>query len=248
MRILISNDDGVAAPGLAALVKELCRHHEVAVAAPTEEQSGMSHAFTVHKRIYVTRYEPLETKCSGVVAYSIGGTPTDCVKLYLEGLAEETPELIISGINHGANLGTDVVYSGTIGAALEGWLHKIPAIAVSLDKKSEISYDEVAAILSERLPKFFADEELPFFLNINFPVRFSTPEPDFVYAVLGGRDYKNAFSRHEEDGKVYYVVGGEAYDTDDHALTDIYAVKHGRISVTPLISDITDYYHLSGRI
>ena len=146
MRILLTNDDGIGAPGLSALAKALSTVHEVVVAAPTAEQSGMAHALTVHRDIEVRGYDGLGD--TAAEAWSIDGTPTDCVKIFLEALAkrEEWPELVISGVNKGANLGTDVLYSGTVGGALEGYMHDIPAIALSLDVHSSLSFDETADI------------------------------------------------------------------------------------------------------
>ena len=118
IRILISNDDGIQSPGIEALVKVLHKEHKVIIAAPVTQQSAMAHALTVRKRLYVEHYAPLEEKY-GVEALMVSGTPTDCVKLYMEGIAKEKIDLVISGINNGSNLGTDILYSGTLGAALE---------------------------------------------------------------------------------------------------------------------------------
>ena len=151
LRILLTNDDGIAAAGIAALVESLKGEHDIVVAAPTREMSGMSHAISVGKRLYVDRYAPYEEQ-HGVEAYRIDGTPADCVMLYLEAIAERNPDLVISGINHGSNLGTDVLYSGTVNAAMEGYLHDIPAIAVSLERSSKIPFIEIADIVRDALP------------------------------------------------------------------------------------------------
>ncbi len=249
MRILLSNDDGVKAMGIEALAAALAVRHEVVVVAPAAEQSGMSHALTVHKKMELSHYAPLEDKY-GITALQLAGTPTDCVKLYLEALAvEEGPELVISGINHGANLGTDVLYSGTVGAALEGYLHQIPALAVSLDAASEISYTTTAEMVAEQLEFFLGQEPEPCFLNLNFPKRFSDLQPRFVFTKLGNRDYLNAFQKFTEpDGRVYYQMAGEIYDTNNDQATDIHAVEQGYISVTPLQTDLTNYLSLENML
>ena len=154
MRILISNDDGIQAKGLESLVKAFCaRKHTVVVSAPARQQSGMAHALNVGRPLELIRGEALAEKY-GIEAWAVDGTPTDSVKLYLEALAEEKPDVVVSGINHGANLATDILYSGTVGAAMEGMLHDISSFAVSLDVASTISYDEAAeefALILERV-------------------------------------------------------------------------------------------------
>ena len=159
LRILLTNDDGIEAAGIEALVRVLSPHHTVVVAAPAFEQSGMSHAITVKRCIRLDRCLPLEERY-GVAAYRIEGTPADCVKLYLEAISSDIyPEYVISGINHGANLGTDVLYSGTANAAMEAYLHGITATAISIDMESEISYDTAAyAAWSSRLHQRFSKD------------------------------------------------------------------------------------------
>lgn len=244
MRVLLSNDDGINAKGLQALIPALTdRGHEVVVAAPKYEQSGMAHAMSVHRRIEVARAREIEEKFD-VEAWSIDGTPTDCVKLYLEALQNphKSADLIISGINHGANLATDVLYSGTVGAALEGFLHHIPALAVSLDKDSQLTYDHTAVLTTEFLEKLLAKESSSFFYNINFPVKLSQEQPEFVMATLGWRDYVNAFVKEtDEDGRVYFNVAGEISDVSKEEPTDIWATKNGMIAVTPLSTDWLDH-------
>ena len=245
MRILLTNDDGVEAAGIEALVRVLSPHHTVVVAAPAFEQSGMSHAITVKKCIRLDRYRPLEERY-GVAAYRIEGTPADCVKLYLEAISSDIyPEYVISGINHGANLGTDVLYSGTANAAMEAYLHGITATAVSLDMKSEISYDTAARLMEENLFSLFYEEGKVNFYNVNFPKKFGENGPQFVFTQLGRRDYINAFQRMEDvDGKECYFLGGEILDEGNSDATDIAAAECGYISVTPLQTDLTDYLYL----
>ena len=240
MKILLVNDDGIQSIGIQALAHELSLKHDIVVAAPAMEQSGMAHAITVHKRIEVETYPPLlEAGC--MEAWRIHGTPADCVKIYLEAMsAQQKPDLVVSGINKGANLGTDVLYSGTVGGAIEGHLHGIPYIAVSLDIDSEISYENVARLFMQRLPMLL-NEAKPVLLNINFPTKVKDNIPSFVYTKVGHRDYANAFKRIEENGRCFYMMGGEIYDGENSDITDIYAVQHGYIAITPLQLDLTDH-------
>lgn len=240
MRILLANDDGIASEGLSALVRALSPYHTLVVTAPAVEQSGKSHAITVRQRIEIERYRGFYHMVE--TAWKIHGTPADCVKIYLEAISteEEKPDLIISGINEGANLGTDVIYSGTVGAAMEGYMHQIPALAVSLDIHSELSYDRVARYLLHQLPFLFRTNPSPYLLNINFPVRLCGDHPVFAYTSLGQRDYLNAFQRIERNDQIFYYMAGEIYDGPNDEMTDIYAVNAGYIAVTPLQVDLTD--------
>jgi len=183
LRILLTNDDGVEAAGIEALVRVLSPRHTVVVAAPAFEQSGMSHAITVKRCICLDRYRPLEENY-GVTAYRIEGTPADCVKLYLEAISADIyPEYVISGINHGANLGTDVLYSGTANAAMEAYLHGITATAASPPMKTEDFYDKAGDALEENLTSLFYEEGKVNFYNVNFPRQFCEGGPPFGQAV-----------------------------------------------------------------
>jgi len=248
LRILISNDDGIDSRGLEALVRALSPKHTVVVSAPARQQSGMAHALNVGRPLELLRGERLR-EAYGIEAWAVDGTPTDSVKLYLEAIAEEKPDVVVSGINHGANLATDILYSGTVGAAMEGILHDISSFALSLDVDSTISYEEAAEIFAAHFERLLADEKQPLFWNINFPKAFKDGEPQFVFGRQGKRDYHNAFIRQpREDGRVFYTVAGEIFDTDKSKPTDIYAVEAGYISVTPLMVDLTDYLELEKKL
>jgi len=241
MRILIGNDDGIEAKGLEALVAELAREHEVIVAAPLTQQSGMAHALTVGDRMELKKCTRLEKKY-GIEAWGVGGTPTDGIKLYMEELGKDKKiDVVISGINHGANLATDILYSGTVGAAMEGFLHDIPAFAVSLDAKSDISFEEAARLFITFFERLMREEKASCLYNINFPKSFGGQTPEVRFSRQGRRDYLNAFNRVEENGRIFYSVAGEIYDTDKGEGTDIHACESGFIAVTPLISDLTDW-------
>lgn len=248
MRILLSNDDGIEAQGIEALVRALHKEHEVIVSAPMYQQSGMAHALTVGTPMEVKHKERLEA-AYGITAIAVDGTPTDSVKIYLEAIAgNKKPDLVISGINHGANLATDILYSGTVGAAMEGYLHDISAIALSVDINSNLSYDEVAEIFAADLSKLIAPEDKTFFYNVNFPKELKDGKAQYVLGRQGKRDYINAFNREERDGHVFYTISGEVYDTDKGNATDLFAIESGYISITPLITDLTDYMELDKQL
>ncbi|MBQ4212086.1 MAG: 5'/3'-nucleotidase SurE, partial [Selenomonas sp.] len=180
MRILLTNDDGIKAPGIEALVRALHKEHEIIIAAPMVQQSGMSNALTIGPPIEVARDTEMESRY-GIEAWAIGGTPADSAKLYIEALAGTAPDLVVSGINHGANLATDVIYSGTVGAAMEGYFHDIPSFALSLDVHSELSYDDAAAIFARDLEKLLPDTDKVFLYNVNYPVFLKDGEAQYVF-------------------------------------------------------------------
>ncbi|MBQ3336442.1 MAG: 5'/3'-nucleotidase SurE [Selenomonadaceae bacterium] len=237
MEILLSNDDGIHGAGLWALEEALrARGHSVTIAAPFNQQSGMSHALSVRREIEYRRFEAADCE-----AWIFDGTPTDCVKIFLEALNEKNFDALISGINDGANLATDVLYSGTVGAAMEGFLHEIPSLAVSLDKNSEVTFAEAASATVDYLEKILAVKHAPFLHNINFPKKFRAGKAEFVSTRLGRRDYINAFtSRTDEKGRAYFKIGGTIIDLDVSAGTDIHASRLGLVSVTPLHCDAAD--------
>ncbi len=239
MKVLLTNDDGIDGAGLWAMARAL-KKFEVAIVAPMYQQSGMSHALTVQRKM---EYRQIENPDFEV--WAIDGTPTDCVKIYLEEIAKaENIGAVISGINDGANLATDVLYSGTVGGALEGFLHDIPALAVSRDVRSEISFEAVAEVAA----RYFKNQmELGdvFFHNVNFPKRYRAGRAEFKFSRLGKRDYINAFIRHSEGGKNYFEIRGEIYDSDNGEGTDLFAVENGYVSVTPLHTDVTHHEKIS---
>lgn len=238
MKILLTNDDGINGAGLWSLARTLKnRGHEITIAAPFNQQSGMSHALSVLREIEYKRFDNPDCE-----AWTFDGTPTDCVKIYLEGMNDKKFDALISGINDGANLATDVVYSGTVGAALEGFLHAIPSLAVSRDKNSAIPFDPCAAATVDYLEKILSIKREPFLHNLNFPKKFRADKAEFVSARLGQRDYINAFTSHTDDaGRAYFRIGGTICDIDTSEGTDIYATANGFVSVTPLRSDVADY-------
>lgn len=243
MRILISNDDGVQSPGIEALVKHLYREHSVVVAAPAGQQSAKAHAITIGQPLFVDEYLPLK-ETYGIEAYAISGTPADSVKLYLEGILgnnpDEYPDIVISGINNGSNLGTDLLYSGTVGAALEGLVHGIRSIAVSLNYNSAIPFDDVAKAVISKLDVLLDKMDKPGVLNVNFPVNYND-NPQWIWATQGVRDYENAYlPKYSEDGRLYYMVEGYIIDEGNNNLSDVALCNAGNITVTPVTVSMAD--------
>lgn len=238
MKILLTNDDGIHGEGLWSVARALKnRGFDVVIVAPMKQQSGMSHALSVLREIEYKRFDNPDFE-----AWTFNGTPTDCVKIYLEGMTDQKFDALISGINDGSNLATDILYSGTVGAALEGYLHAIPSLAVSRDSKSEIPFDTAAGVTVDYLEKILSVKREPFLHNLNFPKKFRADKAEFASTRPGQRDYINAFAaRTDDDGRAYFRIGGTIYDIDAGDGTDIHAVNCGYVSVTPLTSDTADY-------
>lgn len=243
MNILITNDDGIYSEGLIALVQEMSEIANITVVAPDRERSATAHAITMHKPL---RTEKIHIPNSKASVWKVNGTPSDCVKLALEALLDFTPDLVLSGINRGPNLGTDVIYSGTVSAAIEAALSGIPAIALSIISHNHnyenVSFNSAAQIVKKLcmqiLERVFPEDSL---LNINIP----SVEQDEIVGVavtrLGTIKYKNSFDRRMDPrGKIYYWLAGEAIDNDEIG-SDVWAVKNNYISITPLLFDLTKY-------
>lgn len=233
MRVLVTNDDGYDAPGLAALVRALEPHVQVVVVAPERQQSAQSHAFTLHKPLRVTERAPGH--------YALSGTPADCAYAAIHGLVER-PDFVISGINHGPNLGTDVHYSGTVAAAREAVLQGVPSIAASLvaGRRSELHWDRAAAWVV-RVAQATWRQGLPagMFLNVNVPNRV---EPKGIRVTgLGARTYaKSVESRLDPRGNRYVWLGGGPVDEEaDPPDGDVLHASQGYVTVTPMHTDPT---------
>lgn len=242
MRILISNDDGVMAPGICALAEAFRQFGEVFVVAPDGERSAKSHSITVHDPIRLDSVEMAD----GITAWKCSGTPVDCVKLGIEGLAIH-PDVVVSGINAGYNLGTDVLYSGTVGAAAEGYIHDIPAFAFSFEgKRAEemaVIAKEAAAIFARFAPMAIKEK---LFLNVNFPPLREEGYRGIRIAPLGRRDYNNTFiKRQDPTGRTYYWMGGTPLEESRDIVTDTTAVRDGYISITPIQIDMTNHTKLA---
>lgn len=240
--ILVTNDDGVQSPGLLALKQALEATAQVTVFAPDHNWSAAGHSKTMHKPLRVQRV----TLADGTPAFTTNGAPSDCVGLALLGIVPQRPDLVISGINRGNNLGHDVTYSGTVAAAMEAVVSGIPAIAVSLDERS---WGDFAACQQAvvRLAQLVLTCGLPanVLLNVNGPGIPSHEVRGLLVTRLGQRVYRDVLiERHDPKGQPYYWIGGEPPTGVPEDGTDIGAVAHGYISVTPLSMDLTDHSFL----
>lgn len=241
MHILVSNDDGIYADGLTALYLALKEIGEVTVVAPEKEQSGTGHGITVHFPLRPRKV----VLADGDTGWAVDGTPADCVKLAVEALLEKPPDLVVSGINFGPNLGTDVLYSGTVSAAIEGLINEIPAVAVSLATYHNPDF-AAAGEFARKLVSSLVQDGLPkgTLLNVNVP----RGKPKGVrITCLGNRRYVNIFhKRTDPRGRDYYWMAGEPQDMTPHQEngdleTDVEAIRANFISITPLHFDLTDY-------
>lgn len=241
MLILISNDDGINAPGINALRVAMESLGDVYVVAPDRPRSATGLGITIHKPL---RVEEVQYPGSSSKGFAVNGTPSDCVKLAVQALLPEKPDIVVSGINLGPNLGTDVLYSGTVSAALEGVINEVPSVAVSLASWDSLDFSYAAQFMA-RLIKVVLERGLPeeTLLNVNIPVTEpNNPLQKVNITTLGKRRYQNIFQkRFDPRGKSYYWMGGEVLDIKAESGTDIAAVKNGEISVTPLLFDVTDH-------
>lgn len=242
MTILISNDDGIHAPGLQALVQCLQDLDEIYVVAPDRERSATGHGITVHRPL---RLEPVSLPDLKARAWAVDGTPADCVKLAVEDLLPGPPTLVVAGINQGANLGTDVLYSGTVSAAIEGVINGCPALAVSLTSYGHRDFSTAAAVARQMVTRIL-EQGLPrgVLLNINVPA--AKPRGTRITR-LGHRRYVNIFhKRTDPRGRIYYWMAGEPLDVEENNDdTDVQAIKNNFISITPIQLDLTDYHSLN---
>ena len=235
MRILISNDDGYFAPGLSCLAEHLARVADVVVVAPERDRSGASNSLTLDR--------PLNLRQASNGFYYVNGTPTDCVHLAVTGMLDYQPDMVVSGINSGANMGDDTIYSGTVAAATEGFLLGIPSIAVSLTGKELLHYETAAKVAAQLVQRFSGKtHSLPWLLNVNVP--------DVPYEQLQGMEVTRLGKRHKAEpvvkasnphGETVYWVGAAGKAQDAGEGTDFFAVAQQRVSLTPLQIDLTQY-------
>lgn len=242
MQILVTNDDGINAPGIRALCKELITLGDVTVVAPDSEKSATSQSITVHHPIRVDQHIIPGIEAPG---WRVGGTPTDCVKLALEALLEHRPDIVVSGINQGGNLGTDVLYSGTVSAAIEAALFNIPAVAVSLDSRHSPDFSP-AAKFTRKFVSTMVKQQLPpnTLININVPDCAEDEMKGPIITKLGIRQYENTFQKRVDPrGRTYFWMGGSVVEnnTDTDTETDIAVIKNKYIAITPIHFDLTNY-------
>jgi 5'-nucleotidase len=244
-QILLTNDDGIEAPGLRALLQALRPLGAVMVFAPDHNWSAAGHTKTMHKPLRVDRYSfdcpPTDDEPDGVKAYTTTGAPSDCVALALLGILPEKPGLVISGINQGANLGHDLTYSGTVAAAMEAVISGLPAVAVSLDSYSSHDF-ALAAEVAAQIVGQVRERGLPAgtFLNVNVPSCAAEEIAGVAITRLGRRVYRDILvERQDPRGRPYYWIGGEPPSGHLDDGTDIWAVANGYVSITPIHLDMT---------
>ncbi len=238
MHILLSNDDGYFAPGLAALAETLALLAKVTVVAPERDRSGASNSLTLDR--------PLAVRRASNGFFYVNGTPTDCVHLAVTGLLDSLPDIVISGVNHGANMGDDTIYSGTVAAATEGFLLGIPSLAISLVAQGGDHFATAAQVAADMVKRFERRPVAqPALLNINVP--------DVPYDQLHGLEVTRLGKRHKAEpvvksttprGETVYWVGAAGGAQDAGAGTDFNAVTRMRVSVTPLQVDLTQFTQL----
>ncbi|MDP3268667.1 MAG: 5'/3'-nucleotidase SurE [Legionella sp.] len=235
MKILVSNDDGVMAPGIIMLAKELATIAQVEVVAPDRNRSGASNSLTLTRPLTVRKLE------NGY--YSVEGTPTDCVHLALTGFLEPTFDIVVSGINDGANLGDDILYSGTVAAAMEGRYLGLPAIAISMVGDLELNF-ETAATIAKQLVIKLSSNRLPSqtILNVNIPNLPLDEIKGMQVTRLGTRHSAEAVIKdHDPRGRPIYWIGPPGLESDAGPGTDFHAINSGYVSITPLHLDLTHY-------
>lgn len=237
--ILITNDDGIDAQGIQTLRRGLARIADTRVFAPMSQKSGASHSFSLRK--------PLEVIWRDPATAAVDGTPTDCVMLAVRGLLKERPDLVVSGINHGPNLGDDVTYSGTVAGAMEGTLLGIPSIAVSCVSWQECRF-EAAAHYAVRVARQVLKRGLPrnTLLNVNVPSAGRRSIRGVRFTKLGKRIYRDMIVETKRpDGRQYFMIDGADPDWEREPSTDFEAIEQGMVSITPFHLDWTNHRALA---
>ena len=239
LRILLSNDDGYFAPGLNILAQHIAKIADITVVAPERNRSGASNSLTLDR--------PLSMRKAHNGFFYVNGTPTDCVHLALTGLMDPPPDMVISGINDGANMGDDTIYSGTVAAAMEGYLLGIPSFAISMSQHNAQHFETAAQIAVELIQHYQATAfSNPTLLNINVP--------DVPYAQLKGREVTRLGKRHKAEpvitsktprGETVYWVGAAGQPNDGGPGTDFYAVANHFVSISPIQVDLTNHQQLA---
>lgn len=235
MRILISNDDGYSATGISVLAEHLAKIASITVVAPDRNRSGASNSLTLDR--------PLSVRKANNGYFYVNGTPTDCVHVALTGLMQDVPDLVISGINDGANMGDDTIYSGTVAAAMEGYLLNIPSIAISMSQHDATHFETGALIATELVEHYIHNQfEGPMLLNVNVP--------DVPYSELKGKMITRLGKRHKAEpvmklmtprGEQVYWVGAAGQPNDGGVGTDFHAVANNQVSITPIRADLTNH-------
>lgn len=235
MRILVSNDDGYQARGLRMLADDLAAFADVTVVAPDRNRSGASNSLTLDS--------PLRVERVSETVYYVNGTPSDCVHVAITGLLDEEPDMVVSGVNHGANLGDDVLYSGTVAAAMEGRFLGLPALAVSLVAEEGNHFGTAAAVARRIVERMIANPLPPeTILNVNVPDVPLDRVRDIQVTRLGFRHKAEPVVRaRDPKNRPIYWIGPAGRGQDTGPGTDFHAIAHGCVSVTPITVDLTDH-------
>jgi 5'-nucleotidase len=237
--VLLTNDDGVQSAGILALRQAMEQVAEVAIVAPDHNWSAAGHTKTMHKPLRVNEVQMAD----GFKAHASSGSPSDCVALAVLGLLGRMPDLIVSGINHGANLGYDLTYSGTVTAAMEGVISGIRSIAVSLSSFENADFSFAARTAAELAVRVHAsDLPVETLLNVNVPAQPETEIKGMYITRLGRRIYRDeVIKRQDPYGRNYYWIGGQSPESVLDVGTDVWALANGYVSLTPIHLDMTDY-------
>ncbi|WP_299490548.1 5'/3'-nucleotidase SurE [Acaryochloris sp. IP29b_bin.137] len=246
MKILVGNDDGIFAPGVRALANTLALDHEVTVVCPDRERSATGHGLTIHQPI---RAEQVQSMFADqVCAWACSGTPSDCIKLALGALLDSPPDVVLSGINQGPNLGTDVLYSGTVSAAMEGVIEGITSIAFSYGSFTDRQFQTAAHFGRQLVAHLFQNPlPKPILLNVNVPALPADQIQGVALTRQGIRRYHDIFEKRiDPRGKTYYWLAGEVMEdledegaADPRLLTDVQGMRQRLITVTPLQYNLT---------
>ncbi|MFQ5823142.1 MAG: 5'/3'-nucleotidase SurE [bacterium] len=239
LKILLTNDDGINAPGLAALYQQMKEIGEVIVVAPESEKSAVGHAITLSDPLRVWNFE----KNGEIFGYAVNGTPADCVKIAYGALLQQKPDLVISGINLGTNTGINVIYSGTVSAATEGTILGVPSFAISLTtyKNPDFTY---AAKFARNLSQVILEKGLPkgTFLNVNIPPIKEAEIKGIVITRQGRANYKEKFDKRvDPQNRVYYWLTGTKVQLEEDSDVDDRAILENKVSITPFHYDLTNY-------
>lgn len=240
MKLLLTNDDGINAKGIYALAKELEKDYEIIIVAPDNQRSACGHSITITEPLFVK-----ELKIDGIKskAYSVSGTPADCVRIGIDKLVGGKIDMVLSGINNGLNLGTDVIYSGTVSAAIEASIYKIPSIAVSTEINDDIEKYTVAAKYASEILKIIKDTYTKddVVINVNVPLIPKEKIKGIKVCNIGSKTYDFYFKEDidENNDKRFYLKGKLNEFEDEN--TDVYYIKRGYVTVTPLHYDLTNF-------
>lgn len=244
MKLLLANDDGINAEGLYALAEELQKEHELIISAPDSQRSASSHSITINRPLTVKEVVLPGINCK---AYSVDGTPADCVRIALDKLVDGKVDMVISGINRGLNIGTDVLYSGTVSAAIEAAIYKVPSVAVSLEIERKNEDYKIAAryasmVLNKIKENGIGENTV---LNINVPGVFEEEIKGIKVCKIGSRTYANNFVPIAVDGNAITYSINDSVIEASHEDTDTYYIEDNYVTLTPLHYDFTNFNMLN---